>query len=102
MIGKVILGGNLVTIASSPQYGEKIWKKNIALDRQTFTYVGKLKWNGVPTMAEELNQDNEVYNIVSRELEKFYQQAMNLAWQQIESAEMKSVAEQAKKADKKS
>jgi hypothetical protein len=99
--GEIILGGSLVITASSPQYGEKLWKKNIALDRSTFTYVGTLKWNAVPSMADELRQDNEVYNILSRELEKYYARALNLAWQQIEVQEMKTVAEQAKKADKK-
>jgi len=52
-------------------------------------------------MAEELIKDNLVYNTLSRELEKFYLKALNVAWQQIDPAEMKTVAEQAKKADKK-
>lgn len=101
MTGEITLGGSLVLTASSPQYGEKIWKKAIALDRSTFTYTGTLKWNAVPSMADELRQDNEVYNLLSRELEKYYARAMNLAWQQIEAQEMKTVAEQARKADKK-
>lgn len=101
MTGEIILGGNLIITASSPQYGEKIWKKNIALDRSTFTYAGALKWNAVPSMADELTQDNEVYNLLSRELEKYYSKALNLAWQQIDAEEMKTVAEQARKADKK-
>jgi hypothetical protein len=100
MSGEVTLGGNLVLTASSPQYGEKIWKKNIALDKSSFTYTGSMKWDGVPTVADELKQDNEFYNLMARELEKFYDKAMNLAWQQIEAVEMKTVAEQAKKADK--
>ena len=99
--GEITLAGSLILTASSPQYGEKIWKKNIALDRSTFTYVGSIKWSQVPTMADELKQDNEVYNTLARELEKFYAKALALAWQQIEAAEMKSVADQAKKADKK-
>ncbi len=101
MNGEVTLAGNLVINAKSAQYGELIWKKNIALDASSFTYTGSLNWNGVPTMAEELNKDNMVYNAVSKELEKFYLQALGLAWQQIDPAEMKTVAEQAKKADKK-
>lgn len=102
MTGDVTLAGTLLITASSPKYGEKIWKKSIALDRQVFSYVGKLKWNGVPTIAEELNQDNEVYNVITRELEKYYAQAMNLVWQQIDVAEMRTVADQSKKADIKS
>lgn len=99
MSGEITLGGNLVLTASSPKYGEKIWKKNIALDKSTFTYTGSVKWAEVPSVAEELKQDNNFYNTLSRELEKFYDRAMNLAWTQIEAAEMKTVVEQARKAD---
>ena len=101
MSGEITLSGNLVINAKSSQYGELIWKKNIALDPASFTYTGSLTWDGVPTMAEELNKDNKVYNTLSTELEKFYIKALKLAWQQIDPMEMKTVAEQAKKADKK-
>lgn len=102
MNGEITLSGNLVINAKSSQYGELIWKKNIALDASSFTYNGSLTWTGgVPTMADELKQDNLVYNTLSMELEKFYLKALNLAWQQIDPAEMKAVGEQAKKADKK-
>lgn len=100
MNGEITLGGNLVLTASSSQYGEKIWKKNIALDKSTFTYSSSMKWDGIPSVSEELKQDNVFYNALARELEKFYSKAMNLAWQQIEAEEMKTVSEQAKKADK--
>lgn len=59
-----------------------------------------MKWDGVSAVAEELKQDNEFYNLLSKELEKFYDKALNLAWQQIDIAEMKTIADQAKKADK--
>jgi len=101
MNGEITLAGNLVINAKSAQYGELIWKKNIALEASSFTYTGSLTWDGVPTMADELKQDNKVYNAISLELEKFYLKALVLAWQQIDPAEMKTVAEQAKKADKK-
>lgn len=100
--GEITLAGNLVINAKSAQYGELIWKKNIALQPESFTYAGSLTWEGLPTMAEELNKDNLVYNTLSTELEKFYLQALNLAWQQIDPQEMKTVGEQAKKADKRS
>ncbi|MEO7982659.1 MAG: hypothetical protein ABI688_01130 [Bacteroidota bacterium] len=102
MNGEVTLRGNLVINVKSSQYEELIWKKNIALESASFTYTGSLAWTGIPTMAEELNKDNQVYNILSSELQKFYMRALNLAWQQLDPAEMKTVAEQAKKADKKS
>lgn len=101
MSGEVTLAGNLVINAKSSQYGELIWKKSLALETSSFTYTGQITWTGLPTMEEELNKDNQVYNVVSSELEKFYLKALNLAWQQIDPQEMKSIADQAKKADKK-
>ena len=100
MSGEITLGGNLVITAMSPQYGEKIWKKNIALDKASFTYSGSVKWTDMPTVANELKEDNEFYNKFSHELELFYNKSLNLAWQQIDVAEMKTIGEQAKKADK--
>lgn len=100
MNGEITLGGNLVITASSPRHGEKLWKKNIALDKSTFTYNSSMKWDGIPSVAEELKQDNYFYNLFARELEKFYGMAMVLAWQQIDPAEMVTVAEEAKRADK--
>lgn len=102
MHGEITLAGNLVINAKSAQYGELIWKKNISLDAASFTYDGSVTWDGIPTMAEELKKDNLVYNTLSRELEKFYDKALSLAWQQIDPAEMKVVADQGKKADKRS
>ncbi len=101
MNGEITLQGNLVINAKSSQYGELIWKKNISLESSSFTYTGSVNWEDYPTMADELKKDNVVYNKLSAELEKFYLKALNLAWQQIDPNEMKTVAEQAKKADKK-
>ena len=39
-----------------------------------------MTWTGIPNMAEELIKDNLVYNTLSRELEKFYLKALNVAW----------------------
>lgn len=99
--GEITLGGNLVINAKSAQYGELIWKKNIALESSSFSYAGSLNWSDLPPMHEELNKDNQVYNTLSTELQKYYMKALNLAWQQIDPAEMRTVADQAKKADKK-
>jgi hypothetical protein len=99
--GDITFGGNLVITALSPQYGEKIWKKNIALEKTTFSYVGTTIWDGNPNMARQLELDNTVYNKVSAELDKFYNKSLDLVWKQIEPEEMKTVTEQAKKADKK-
>jgi hypothetical protein len=99
--GEITISGNLVINAKSAQYGELIWKKNIALQPSSFTYDGSISWATNPTIAEEINKDNQVYNTLSSELQNFYMKSLNLAWQQIDPLEMKSVAEQAKKADKK-
>lgn len=101
MTGEITLAGNLVINAKSAQYGELIWKKNIALEPASFVYAGSETWRQIPTMADELRNDNVVYNTLSTELEKFYDKALTLAWQQIDPEEMKTVADQAKKADKK-
>lgn len=100
MVGQVTLGGNLVIKAKSAQYGELLWTKSIALEPASFECPGQIVWNGIPNMHEELNKDDLVYNTLSRELEKLYTKALSLAWQQIDPAEMKTVAEQGKKADK--
>ena len=98
--GAVTLGGNLVVKAKSAQYGELLWTKSITLDASTFDCPGQVIWTVVPQMNVELDKDYLVYNTLSRELEKLYTKALNLAWQQIDPAEMKTVAEQGKKADK--
>jgi hypothetical protein len=59
--GEITLAGNLVINAKSSQYGELIWKKNIALDPSSFSYAGSLTWTEIPTMADELIKDNLVY-----------------------------------------
>lgn len=100
MSGQVTLGGNLVVKAKSAQYGELLWTKSIALEQSSFDCPGQMIWTGVPQINEELNKDNLVYNTLSAELEKLYTKALNLAWQQIDPAEMKTVSEQGKKADK--
>jgi len=78
MNGEITFSGDLIITASSPQYGEKLWKKNIHLQPQSFTYSGSAKWTSVPGMADELKQDNVVYNTIARELEKYYQGALSL------------------------
>jgi len=97
--GNITFTGNLVLTALSPQYGEKIWKKNIALDKITFPYEGSKEWDSKPEMNQELSQDPLVYNTVSTELDKLYNSILTLVWRQIDPAEMKTVTIQAKKAD---
>jgi hypothetical protein len=101
MYGEIVFRPSLVISAYSPQYGELLWKKNITLNPSVFTYTGTKVYSNVPNWSDELREDNSVYNQVAKELDKIYKAAMNLAWQQIDVAEMKTVSDQAKKADKK-
>jgi len=98
--GKISLGGHLILSAKSPQYGELLWKKSLPLESVLFTYSGHKTWDDNPTLVDELSKDNSVFNTFSIELEKFYVKALNLAWKQIDPNEMKVVAKQGKKADK--
>lgn len=76
-------------------------KRTLRSIRPPLRIPGQSNGRPSPSVAEELKQDNELYNMLARELEKFYGKAMQLAWQQIETVEMKTVAEQAKTADAK-
>ena len=102
MSGEITLSGSLIIAARSPEYGELIWKKNIALEPQSFTYNGQEVWSSLPNVKDELSHDNVVYNKLSTELEKFYMKALDLTWRQIDPDEIKIVARQAKEADDKS
>jgi len=99
--GTIAFGGNLILTALSPQYGEKIWKKSIALDKKTFPYVGTQTYYSSPDMASQLKNDNSIYSLVSKELQKFYNYSLDLVWKQIDPEEMKIVTKQAKEADSK-
>lgn len=99
--GTITFGGNLIITALSPQYGEKIWKKNIALENIVFDFKGTELYYSRPSMADQLREDNAVYNIVTRNLEKFYTYSLDLVWKQIDPEEMKIVAKQSKEADNK-
>ena len=99
MSGAIAFSGSFNIVATSAK-GVKLWVKSIPLDNASYNYVGSMKWQNVPTLAQQIRQDNEVYNIVARQLEKYYSNALNLAWQQIDSQEMKEVAKQSKEADK--
>lgn len=97
--GNITLGGNLILTALSSQYGEKIWKKQIALNNSNFSYVGNRLYSFRPSIADQLAKDNKFYNAFIAELEKFYAYSLNLVWSQLDPAEMKIVANQAKEAD---
>ncbi|MBA4409715.1 MAG: hypothetical protein C0397_09880 [Odoribacter sp.] len=99
--GAITFGGNLILTALSPQYGEKIWKKSIALKETTFPYVGTKTYFSSPDMASQLREDNQVYNTVSKELQKFYNYSLDMVSKQIDPEEMKIVTKQAKEADSK-
>ncbi len=96
------IGGKLVLTALSPSYSEKLWTKNIDMDNIPFSYTGSQNWTTDDvTLYDEYLQDAQVYNILVQALQKYYQAAFELTNRHIEVAEMKSVAEESKKADKK-
>jgi len=93
---------NLVLTAKSTNYGEKLWKKNIALSPVPFKYEGKLGWlSPNVTLLDEMHQDNIVFNEIAKLLEGQYGVIFDLLDRQIDVAEMKTVAAAAKKVDKK-
>lgn len=100
--GEVTFGGYLILTALSPQYGEKIWKKSIAIEKTTFPYKGSVVWYERPSMADQLRKDNVVYNKVVEQLEICYNKWLDLVWRQLDPEEMKIVTKQAKEADNKS
>jgi hypothetical protein len=99
--GIVVYGGNLILTAISPQYGEKIWKKSIALDKMSFPYEGEKEFFSQQPLSSLLINDNKVHNDFAKSLVQFYNYSLDLAWKQIDPEEMKIVTKQAKDADSK-
>jgi hypothetical protein len=100
--GKGSMGGTLNITAMSPSFGEKLWKKSIALARVPLDYAGSLRWTNIDvTIYDHLAKDPVVYNIFVQQLEKMYKETFDLVTAQIDVEEMKSVAAEAKKAEKK-
>lgn len=97
--GIITLGGSLIITAMSPQYGEKLWKKQISLVNKTYKYTGNKKWISRPSTADQLQSDNKFYNLMVSELEEYYKTSLDVVWSQIDPEEMKIITKQAKEAD---
>lgn len=95
-------GGTLNITAMSPSFGEKLWKKNIELQRVPYQYVGSISWkNPNATIWDNIRYDPVVYNTVVGQLEKMYAETFKLLETQLSVEEMKTVAAEARKAEKK-
>lgn len=100
--GKGSIGGNLLLTALSPSFGEKLWKKNIALKPVPIEYAGKIQWKSANANIYDLiRNEPHIYNMIVRQLEQLYTETFDLVSRQIDVEEMKSVAVEAKKAEKK-
>lgn len=96
--GNVNVSTTLVVTAKSNYSGEKFWKKNIDLESKSFSYRGSVRWDSQDlTFNRELNQDNNFWNPMTKELENLYNEAMELLWKQFDVSEFKLVAEEARK-----
>jgi hypothetical protein len=100
--GKGTIGGNLIITAMSPSFGEKLWKKSIDMSKIPFEYASTMEWDTqFITFFEEMDKDPDLYNKFLASLETFYQQTFDLITKQIDVEEMKTVADEAKKVEKK-
>jgi hypothetical protein len=98
--GQIYFAGKFHIEALSP-HGVLLWQKDILLDPVTVSYTGTTHWTMPPqSLGDQMNKDNGIYNLVTAQLEKYYSNALEMAWQQIDPAEMQIVAKQAKEADK--
>jgi hypothetical protein len=100
--GSGALGGSLNITAMSPSFGEKLWKKSIELQSLPYIYTGSIAWKDAnATIWDQINYDPAVYNEILFHLEEMYAETFKLLEAQISVEEMKTVAAEAKKAEKK-
>lgn len=92
--------GDITLTAISPFKGEKLWKKQISLDRKTINCTGEKVWTTKVKNVLQAMKDNGVYNPTAKTLEEYYQDVMELAFNHLDPRELKKVAVQAKVADK--
>lgn len=92
--------GDITLTAISPFKGEKLWKKQISLDRKSINCTGEKEWDFKIKNILQAMKDNGVYNPTARALEDYYKEVMELAFNHLDPRELKKVAKQAKVADK--
>lgn len=95
--GDVTLSPTVQLTAISNFTGEKLWKKNLQLTGKNFSYVGTVKWDGIPPLMRELAEENNLYNPLAKNLEDMYKEGLNVMWKQFDLEEMKMIAIEAKK-----
>lgn len=88
--------------ASSTNFNEKLWKKNITLPEVPMNYIGSIKWRDRDvSFLGELTKDNEVFNIFSKALMEQYNSIFELLEKQINVEEFQGIKKEAHKVDKK-
>lgn len=100
--GKGSFTTTLTITASSSNFNEKLWKKNITLPEAPLTYTGSIKWRDRDvSFLGEITKDNEVYNIFTKSLMEQYNSIFDLLEKQINAEEFQGIKKEAHKVDKK-
>jgi hypothetical protein len=96
--GNLSIQAGIIITAISNFSGEKLWKKNLQLEQQNFTYEGTHDWRkkDYVTFKEEYDLENNLANPLNKALEEIYKEAMKILWSQFEINEMRGVANEAK------
>lgn len=97
--GDVTVNANVVLTALSCFTSEKLWKKNLDIAEQNFTYSGTVKWDGYPSFITEFKQDVSLYNPISKSLEEVYKSSFGILYKQFDKNEMANIAKEARKSD---
>lgn len=90
--------GRVTLTATDPIDGEKFWKKNIDLDRQTIVANGNLTYDSAKgkLTSRAMMQDSGIYNPIAKVLESYYADAVTTLARQIDPREMEQIAKQIK------
>jgi hypothetical protein len=94
------MNSNVILTAMSCFTSEKLWKKNLDIAQQNFTYSGTVKWNGYPSFVTEFKQDVSLWNPVCKNLEEIYKASFDILYKQFDKDEMANIAKESRKADK--
>lgn len=97
--GDVSINANVILTAISCFTSEKLWKKNLDIDQQNFTYSGTVKWDGYPSFITEFKQDVNLYNPICKNLEEIYKSSFGILYRQFDKNEMANIAKEARKSD---
>jgi hypothetical protein len=97
--GDVTVNSTVILTAISCFTSEKLWKKNLDIAQQNFTYSGTVKWDGYPSFLTEFKQDVSLYNPICKNLEEVYKSSFGILYRQFDKNEMANIAKEARKSD---